>query len=875
MSDKYSGYNPAIMSNKINTEENDNLALDRKISYSKSHLNDSPELLAITDKNHNILYANKAFLSKYKYSSDDIVNKNLTDIINAVDESNVFDNIIKFDSNGLWSGLIDTIRKDGSHVNIFLKIMPIFNGSCEILGYENIGTVISNEERRQGALFEELAVKLETHFRVFPDIFIQIDYEGVIHDFISGNIDEKLSQGINPGDRLEKIFPNDISKKLFGSIFKVIKQKSLITTEFVFPLANTKKIFEARLSPVKSDKIIIIIRDITKTNRIEKTLRKSESRFRAIWASSNDGMCLMNKMGKIIDVNQAYCELMEMEPDKMIGESYSVIYDNSQLESKEFSLKNIKQSFNRKNFRSSFEGEIKLHSGKTIFVEISSTIIESSSEIPLFDGESLLLTIFRDITERKQKEMEILKFKKAVDSTTDIVFLTDKNGTITYSNSAFTNLYGYKLDEVVGKVTPRILKSGLVKSKFYRELWSKLLNKQSIKSEFVNVTKSGSKISIEESIDPILDDNNKIAGFLAIHRDITERKLAEQALKNSELRFRSIWEKSYDGMRLSNSEGYIIAVNKAFCSLFEVNEKNVSGRLVVDTYKIDTNKREGRIESYKQHFKERNFITTRVSKSTLCNGKILDLVVSYSFIELSEGELLLAIFRDITDYKKKEEELYNLEKLAAIGTMSAHLAHEIKNPLYSIKSNIEMLKTELVLPDDKKKNINLIESEIDKLHKLMKDVLQYSKHKSLIFVEVNVSDMVEQIRELLNLNLEKRSIKLINKIQDITIYGDYMNLRSVFLNLLENSIEAIEHEGEIELTASKQNNIQCCIYIKDNGCGIENLDKLFEPFFSSKSYGTGLGLPIVRKIMEMHNGKIKLITSKKGETIFELIFPLG
>ncbi len=138
------------------------------------------------------------------------------------------------------------------------------------------------------------------------------------------------------------------------------------------------------------------------------------------------------------------------------------------------------------------------------------------------------------LAERDRAEEELLRLRQAVESSGEVVFMTDREGIITYINPEFTRLYGHPAEEVVGRVAPRILKSGLMKPEDYEWFWQEILNKQVVKGELVNKTKDGRFVTIEGSASPILDEHGNIIGFLAIQRDITERKRAEEALRESE-----------------------------------------------------------------------------------------------------------------------------------------------------------------------------------------------------------------------------------------------------------------------------------------------------------------------------------------------------
>ena len=156
----------------------------------------------------------------------------------------------------------------------------------------------------------------------------------------------------------------------------------------------------------------------------------------------------------------------------------------------------------------------------------------------------------------------------------------------------------------------------------------------------------------------------------------------------------------------------------------------------------------------------------------------------------------------------------------------------------------------------------------------MKNILQVSNPSSLSFVDINLHKKIDNIKDFLEPLLKENGVTLCNKTLDHNIFGDAQQLRSLFLHLLENSIESMDRGGKIEISSEIKEN-QCYIYVKDNGRGISRGENIFEPYVTTKSTGTGLGLPIVKNIIDKHHGSIKLVTSKQGETIFEIILQSG
>ncbi len=386
-------------------------------------------------------------------------------------------------------------------------------------------------------------------------------------------------------------------------------------------------------------------------------------------------------------------------------------------------------------------------------------------------------------------------------------------------------------------------------------------------------TKDGRLLSLEESYRPVIDENNRVVGFIARDKDSAYERDTNKLLLNSDKKFNSVWLRSFDGMRLTDSKGNIIAVNPAFCQMFEVNESQLIGKPFTIVYQQDQGGNERRMTRYINNFESKKFDIQRYTKFILHNGKSLFLLVNYSYMEFEMGEpLVLGIFRDITELKKAQDELDRAENLAAIGRMSSYLSHEIKNPLTSIRNYVEVLLNNQEMPANTRPVLNILSDSLGNLSRLLNNVLLFSSNIRLIKIDLNIYDLVEKVKELLNHKINGKNIQLKNNITRNIIKGDYVSLQSVFFNMIENAIDAVSNGGIIEVNDSiKSENY--LVRIIDNGCGINEPDKIFEAFHSEKKGGTGLGLAIAKKIMELHNGNITLLKTKPGETIFELSFP--
>jgi signal transduction histidine kinase len=244
--------------------------------------------------------------------------------------------------------------------------------------------------------------------------------------------------------------------------------------------------------------------------------------------------------------------------------------------------------------------------------------------------------------------------------------------------------------------------------------------------------------------------------------------------------------------------------------------------------------------------------------------------------ELSKAfnDMAVSLDRNIAERKKLEAEIIRSEKFAALGKMSAVLAHEIKTPLTSIKMNVDILNQTLSLSPEDKEAFHIIGKEINRLTELVKEVLQVSRTAPLKISNLNLRKFVEDIFQQVESESKQKRITFINNTDDIEFTADEDKLRQVFLNMIQNSIDAIEKTGTIRIS-SQLSDDYLIIRITDDGFGIEEPNNIFDPFFTTKVSGTGLGLSISQKIIEQHNGTFSLISSRPGETIFEIKLPLN
>jgi len=185
--------------------------------------------------------------------------------------------------------------------------------------------------------------------------------------------------------------------------------------------------------------------------------------------------------------------------------------------------------------------------------------------------------------QKKQAQSELLILRKAVETSGEVIFLTDREGIITYVNPEFARLYGYSAEEVIGKTTPRILKSGYMTDRDYERFWEALLNNQVVKGEFINKHKDGTLVTVEGSANPILDEDQDIIGFLAIQRDVAEQKRVKQELEAAHVFQQSIINGVTEPIMVIGTDFQVIAANHA---AREFSSGDKDGTLPIHCYEI-------------------------------------------------------------------------------------------------------------------------------------------------------------------------------------------------------------------------------------------------------------------------------------------------
>jgi PAS domain S-box-containing protein len=578
-----------------------------------------------------------------------------------------------------------------------------------------------------------------------------------------------------------------------------------------------------------------------------------------------------------VDINDSWIRAFGYSRQEVIGQRHTSLslWTNAMQDEQKY------QEIRENNGMQSYEVQYRSKDGGIGYGMVCSQLI-------LIDGNNFCLNAMVDITDRKQTENRLLQSEEnlknilfTLASISDPFYAVDAEWRIVYVNQRAQEWWQRSQEELYGKLLWEILCEP-EKPRVYKQICTAMRERVTVNYETFSVKMAS---WFEVSVYPARD-----GGLTFYFKDITARKQAEQALKDSEERHRLLAEKLRE-VDLAQSEDRfykIFNLNPDMIVIMDMEDNTYieANQAALDAYGFTRDEIIGRtgleIEAINQtdhlynNFLEqlrsfgiiKNFELTTTSKS----GKRIDLMISSVLINLDGRQCRLSILKDISEKKRYEQEIARLDRLNLVGKMAASIGHEIRNPMTSVRGFLQIFSQENA--SDNKVYYDLMIEELDRANGIITEFLSLAKDKTADLQPRSLAYIIARIKPMLEAEalLHGKHVEIVSG-KDVQLLLDENEIRQMILNLVRNGMDAMIPGGTVTIII-EENETEVMLGIADQGYGIapEIAERIGTPFVSSKDNGVGLGLAVCYSIADRHGARIAFDTGSEG-TVFRVYFP--
>ncbi|AZV42551.1 PAS domain S-box protein [Peribacillus asahii] len=596
---------------------------------------------------------------------------------------------------------------------------------------------------------------------------------------------------------------------------------------------------------------------------IDITERKeSEERYQKVVEYSPKGI-VIHRDGKFLYANP--CALKTIKEEDVVGKEISICLhpDSYELSKKRLAQTEVGEEL------PITEMKLIAQDGEVIDVEIGSVSIP-------YGGSSAILTMYSDITDRKKaaRDLEESKerYRRLVNLSPEPI-VVHSQGIIKYMNKAGVKILGFTHPkELLGKPILDFVHPDDRKMGFERIQCLAQENESEVELwEYRMIRPDGTIFYVEGIATGIMYDGEP--AIQGMFRDITARKEVEEALRQSEEKYRLIAENMQDLIGVLDTKCIVRYASPSHETILGFPTDVYEGNRAFDLVHPDD-------ISYVQTQYENS-----ISSKTPCYIEFRCKHVSGGWVYVeawgtpvldgnNEVEHLVIVARDISERKKADQLIRKSEKLSVAGQLAAGVAHEIRNPLTSIKGFIQLLQKETNNP----LYTDVILSEIDRLEDIVQGFLSLAKPQAPQMKEIDGRLLLQQVVLLFETQALLKNVQIVQEYSENLplIYCDGNQMKQVYMNILQNAVEAMPNGGVIKIQVLWHSADSILFRFIDQGQGIskERIKNIGEPFFSTKEKGTGLGLMVSQKIVQEHGGTMGIDSTVNQGTTVDVILPI-
>mgnify|MGYP000240467714 CR=1 FL=1 len=846
-------------------------------------------LVAVIGRNGKISSVNKNLQKLTGLQAEDFINKTALEIAGQEQEDIINRAIRRATAGNIWQGEIFVKTRKGNTLWLNGTVTPLKDSKGSITRYLAILHDITARK-----LFEDEIITSEKKYRSVinsvHDIIFQAD-KNLEFTFLNSAWKEITGYQIEDGlgsRIIDYILTEDLP--VFNRLLKSLQSQDIQSGTTIIRFKTRNGQFRWVDFNLKANFAAYAefysfsgtIRDVTESRRNEELLARSNAFQRTLLDSARQAIIATDEKGIIRTFNKGAEKMTGLLAEDVIG--LSSVYSFLNLETLLSPTDTLDKllTFHNNNRNNEIECQLKTTFSKNLDVSLSVSVINDDKS-----GGTGYLFIINDITSRKEAETEVQKLSTILEESPDYVSYYDLQGEMIYANKAFKELRYNELNESNYELYPAwaelIIRRKAIPFAMEHGSW---------KGETAILDKSGMEIPVHQLIIIHRDENGNALFRSSIMRDITQRKQYEYKLLQSEKKNRDLVNYSQAIIATHDLQGKIQSINPAGCSLLEYSLEEMVGKNIMEF--MPASHRDLFQTEYLNIFntsKTAEGILYLLSKS----GRSLSLLYkNYKVDEQGANSYIIGFAQDITMRLQAESDLKAAKQTAEESAKAkelflANMSHEIRTPMNGIVGLTNLL-LKSTLNDKQREYATSVKQSAENLLVIINDILDFSKIQAgkfeIIKKPFDLGNLFYNLTQTFKLEAQRKNLELYTSIDDNIkpiLNGDEIRLNQILSNLISNALKFTE-SGKISLTAKLLNQTseayRLRFSVNDSGIGIaaEKLDKIFNSFTqansdTSRKYGgTGLGLTIVKNMIELMGGKIQVtsIPGKGSEFFFDL-----